>query len=138
MLANLKDVLIPAREGHYAVGLFNTTDTDMLEAAISAADCIRRYIQTMTATGFSSCATGRNAPSGATISCAISTASWVKNICASPAHSSLGYGWSSPISPSTVLLSPAPKRLGSFYRPTAPMMSLSCLSQRDVRTTARS
>ena len=38
MLANLNDVLIPARREGYAVGLFNTTDTDMLEAVIGAAE----------------------------------------------------------------------------------------------------
>lgn len=38
MLANLNDVLLKARKEGYAVGLFNTTDTDMLEAAISAAE----------------------------------------------------------------------------------------------------
>ena len=38
MLVNLETVLKPAMEGGYAVGLFNTTDTDMLEAAISAAE----------------------------------------------------------------------------------------------------
>lgn len=38
MLANLNDVLKNAQAEHYAVGLFNTTDTDMLEAAISAAE----------------------------------------------------------------------------------------------------
>ena len=38
MLVNLDEVLRPARAGHYAVGLFNTTDTDMLEAAITAAE----------------------------------------------------------------------------------------------------
>ena len=41
MLANLNDVLKPAQAGKYAVGLFNTTDTDMLEAAISAAEELR-------------------------------------------------------------------------------------------------
>ena len=41
MLVNLKDVLIPAQKGHYAVGLFNTTDSDMLEAVISAAEELR-------------------------------------------------------------------------------------------------
>ena len=41
MLANLKDVLIPAQKGGYAVGLFNTTDTDMLEGVISAAEEMR-------------------------------------------------------------------------------------------------
>ena len=38
MLVNLNDILIPARRGGYAVGLFNTTDTDMLEAVIGAAE----------------------------------------------------------------------------------------------------
>ena len=38
MLANLNDVLKKAQAEHYAVGLFNTTDTDVLEAAISAAE----------------------------------------------------------------------------------------------------
>ncbi|MBR2043796.1 MAG: class II fructose-bisphosphate aldolase [Clostridia bacterium] len=38
MLVNLNDVLKKAQEGHYAVGLFNTTDTDMAEAVIAAAE----------------------------------------------------------------------------------------------------
>ncbi len=38
MLVNLDEVLKKAQKEHYAVGLFNTTDTDMLEAAISAAE----------------------------------------------------------------------------------------------------
>ncbi len=38
MLVNLNDVLKKAKENNYAVGLFNTTDTDMLEAAIAAAE----------------------------------------------------------------------------------------------------
>ena len=38
MLVNLNDVLKKAKKEGYAVGLFNTTDTDMLEAAISAAE----------------------------------------------------------------------------------------------------
>ena len=38
MLVNLSGVLKDARKGRYAVGLFNTTDTDMLEAVISAAE----------------------------------------------------------------------------------------------------
>jgi len=38
MLATLNDVLPKAKESGYAVGLFNTTDTDMLEAVISAAE----------------------------------------------------------------------------------------------------
>lgn len=38
MLVNLNDVLFDAQENHYAVGLFNTTDTDAIEAAITAAE----------------------------------------------------------------------------------------------------
>ncbi len=38
MLVNLNDVLIKAREGHYGVGLFNATDSDMLQAVIEAAE----------------------------------------------------------------------------------------------------
>ena len=38
MLVNLNEVLKKAQKEHYAVGLFNTTDTDMLEAVISAAE----------------------------------------------------------------------------------------------------
>lgn len=38
MLVNLNDVLKKAQQEHYGVGLFNTTDTDMLEAAIAAAE----------------------------------------------------------------------------------------------------
>ena len=38
MLVNLNDVLKPAQEKGYGVGLFNTTDTDMLQAAIEAAE----------------------------------------------------------------------------------------------------
>ena len=41
MLANLNDVLFDAQKNKYAVGLFNTTDTDMLEAVISAAEELR-------------------------------------------------------------------------------------------------
>lgn len=44
MIVNLKDVLKDAQEKKYAVGLFNTTDTDMLEAAISAAEELRSPI----------------------------------------------------------------------------------------------
>lgn len=44
MLVNLNDVLRPAQQGHYAVGLFNTTDTDMLQAAIEAAEKMRAPI----------------------------------------------------------------------------------------------
>ena len=41
MLATLNDVLPGAQRGHYAVGLFNTIDTDMLEGVISAAEELR-------------------------------------------------------------------------------------------------
>ena len=51
MLANLKDVLIPAQKGGYAVGLFNTTDTDMLEGVISAAEEMRSPVIIGTAHG---------------------------------------------------------------------------------------
>ena len=44
MLVNLNDVLRQAQKEHYAVGLFNTHDTDMLEAAISAAEEARSPI----------------------------------------------------------------------------------------------
>lgn len=44
MLANLYDVLPKAQAEHYAVGLFNTTDTDMLQAAIEAAEALRSPI----------------------------------------------------------------------------------------------
>ena len=38
MLVNLNEVLYDAQRNHYGVGLFNTTDTDMLEAVIEAAE----------------------------------------------------------------------------------------------------
>ena len=41
MLVNLDYVLKRAQDEHYAVGLFNTTDTDMLEGVISAAEEMR-------------------------------------------------------------------------------------------------
>ena len=41
MLVNLDYVLKDAMEKNYGVGLFNTTDTDMLEAVISAAEDLR-------------------------------------------------------------------------------------------------
>lgn len=44
MLANLNDVLLKAKKEKYAVGLFNTTDTDMLQAAIEAAEEMRSPI----------------------------------------------------------------------------------------------
>ena len=44
MLVNLNDVLKDAQKNHYGVGLFNTTDTDMLEGAIAAAEDLRSPI----------------------------------------------------------------------------------------------
>lgn len=44
MFVNLDYVLKKAQREHYAVGLFNTTDTDMLEAAIAAAEELRAPI----------------------------------------------------------------------------------------------
>ena len=44
MLVTLNEVLKPAQREHYAVGLFNTTDSDMLEAAIGAAEELRAPI----------------------------------------------------------------------------------------------
>ena len=44
MLVNLNDVLLDAKNKKYAVGLFNTTDTDMLEGAIAAAEELRSPI----------------------------------------------------------------------------------------------
>ncbi len=44
MLTNLNDVLQKAQAGGYAVGLFNTIDTDMLEGALSAAEELRAPI----------------------------------------------------------------------------------------------
>lgn len=41
MIVNLNDVLLDAQKNHYGVGLFNTTDTDMLEAVIAAAEELR-------------------------------------------------------------------------------------------------
>ncbi len=38
MLVNLKDVLTKAQKEKYAVGLFNTTDSDMLQAVIEVAE----------------------------------------------------------------------------------------------------
>ncbi len=44
MLVNLNDVLKKAQKEHYAVGLFNTVDSDMIEAAVSAAEELRSPI----------------------------------------------------------------------------------------------
>ena len=41
MLVNLNDVLPKTQKEGYAIGLFNTTDTDMLEAVIAAAEEMR-------------------------------------------------------------------------------------------------
>ena len=44
MLVNLDQVLKKAQAGKYAVGLFNTHDTDMLEAALAAAEELKSPI----------------------------------------------------------------------------------------------
>ena len=44
MLVNLNDVLKKAQKERYAVGLFNATDSDMLDALISAAEELRSPI----------------------------------------------------------------------------------------------
>lgn len=44
MIVTLNEVLKDAQARHYGVGLFNTTDTDMLEAAIAAAEELRAPI----------------------------------------------------------------------------------------------
>ncbi len=44
MIVSLKEVLSDAQKNGYAVGLFNTTDTDMLEGAIAAAEELRSPI----------------------------------------------------------------------------------------------
>ena len=41
MIVNLNDVLLDAQKNNYAVGLFNTTDSDMLEGVIAAAEELR-------------------------------------------------------------------------------------------------
>lgn len=41
MLVNLNEVLFDAQKNRYGVGLFNTTDTDMLQAVIEAAEELR-------------------------------------------------------------------------------------------------
>ena len=38
MLVNLKEILKPAREQHYAVGHFNTLNVEMARAVIRAAE----------------------------------------------------------------------------------------------------
>lgn len=44
MLVNMKDMLACAQKNKYAVGLFNTTDTDAIEGAIAAAEELRSPI----------------------------------------------------------------------------------------------
>ena len=44
MIVSLKEVLTDAQKNGYAVGLFNTTDTDMLQGAIAAAEELRSPI----------------------------------------------------------------------------------------------
>ena len=41
MLVNFTELLKDAKKNKYGVGLFNTTDTDMLEGVISAAEELR-------------------------------------------------------------------------------------------------
>lgn len=41
MLANLKDVLVPARKGGYAVGLFNTVNLELARGVLEAAQELR-------------------------------------------------------------------------------------------------
>ncbi|MDY2836776.1 MAG: class II fructose-bisphosphate aldolase, partial [Bilifractor sp.] len=38
MLANLNDVLYPAKKNHYAVGLFNAVDIELARGIIAAAE----------------------------------------------------------------------------------------------------
>ena len=44
MLVNLNEILLDAQKNKYAVGLFNTTDSDALAAAIDAAEEMRSPI----------------------------------------------------------------------------------------------
>lgn len=44
MLVNLNDILLDAQKKQYAVGLFNTIDTDAIEGAITAAEELRSPI----------------------------------------------------------------------------------------------
>ena len=44
MLVNLNDILLDAQKNKYSVGLFNTTDSDALSAAIAAAEEMRSPI----------------------------------------------------------------------------------------------
>ena len=41
MLANLNDVLLPAKRGGYAVGLFNTVNLEMARGVLEAAEALR-------------------------------------------------------------------------------------------------
>ena len=49
MLVNLNDILFDAQKNNYAVGLFNTTDTDAIEGAITAAEELNSPIMLGTA-----------------------------------------------------------------------------------------
>jgi fructose-bisphosphate aldolase, class II len=40
MLATLKDVLVPAKHGHYGVGLFNTVNLEMARGVLAAAEAL--------------------------------------------------------------------------------------------------
>ena len=39
MLVNMNDVLIPAKRGKYAVGLFNAVNLELARGIIAAAEC---------------------------------------------------------------------------------------------------
>lgn len=41
MLANLNDVLVPAKKGRYGVGLFNTVNLEMARGVLAAAEALR-------------------------------------------------------------------------------------------------
>ena len=44
MLVNMRELLADAQKNHYALGLFNTIDTDAIEGALSAAEELRSPI----------------------------------------------------------------------------------------------
>ena len=44
MLVNMNEILLDAQKNKYAVGLFNTTDSDAIEGAIAAAEELRSPI----------------------------------------------------------------------------------------------
>ena len=44
MIVGMNDVLLPAREGHYAVGMFNAVTSDMVRGVVEAAEELRAPI----------------------------------------------------------------------------------------------